>query len=110
MKFSELGDAVADELDNLLKELNIEYAAKRNGEKLQKLEVTQVAQGTFFAYKRHKALSGQREGQFKIVGVQYKQDVTFDFESAKTSSPHRHPAKEFPLQPWVQVSALASAV
>lgn len=59
---------------------NLEYQAKRGSGRLHPLSVTVLKQGTYEAFKAHCLAKGQREGQFKIVALQYHKD--FDFELA----------------------------
>jgi hypothetical protein len=76
---------LAKNLDHTLRELNIEYDVKRSSNRLHDINVTILKPGTFEAFKRHSVLKGQREGQFKIIALQYKKDLSFDFEKFKDS-------------------------
>ena len=62
-----------------LGELNVEYAAKRASGRLRHLELLPVRPGTGDAYKQHCLQAGQREGQFKLVALQYQSDCVFPF-------------------------------
>jgi hypothetical protein len=44
-----------------------------------------VVTGTGEIYKRHMLAKGQREGQFKLVALQYAADCTFDFTRASST-------------------------
>lgn len=68
------------ELDRLLGEQNIEYAAKRESGRLGALRVRWLKPGTGEAYVRHCVAKGQREGQFKYLALQYRKEVSFPFE------------------------------
>ncbi len=66
-------------VERQLLSLNVEYAAKRASGRLQHLELLPVRPGTGEAYKRHCLSQGQREGQFKLIALQYQADCTFPF-------------------------------
>ena len=66
-------------IERRLGELNVEYAAKRASGRLQHLELLPVRPGTGEAYKRHCLQQGQREGQFKLIALQYQSDCSFAF-------------------------------
>jgi len=68
---------VAEEIDNYLGQLNMEYRAKRASARLAPLEVQLLSAGSFDDYKRLHLSHGQREGQFKPVTLQYKNKVAF---------------------------------
>lgn len=72
---------LAMELDRLLSELNLEYAAKRDSGRLAPLNVRWLKPGTGEAFVRFCVSKGQREGQFKYLALQYKKDVSFPFEA-----------------------------
>ena len=77
---------LARQIDDLLGTLNMEYRAKRSSQRLGQLEVVLVRGGTWDAYKRHCIRNGQREGQFKIVALQYDEDCSFDFTDFRVDS------------------------
>ena len=58
---------------------NVEYAAKRASGRLQPLELLPVRPGTGDAYKQDCLKQGQREGQFKLIALQYQADCQFPF-------------------------------
>ncbi len=68
-------------VERALGERNLEYAQKRKSGRLRALQIISVASGTGELYKRHMLAKGQREGQFKLVALQYATDCTFDFTS-----------------------------
>ena len=70
-----------ERLEQLLCQLNIEYHAKRLSGRLHPVKIKFLKAGAGEAYKKHCVQSGQREGQFKVAHLQYKQDCTFDFVS-----------------------------
>jgi sterol desaturase/sphingolipid hydroxylase (fatty acid hydroxylase superfamily) len=67
----------AEDLDRKLAEINLEYEAKRKSGRLHSIELSLLKPGTSEAYKLHMIQSGQREGQYKPLLLQYKE--TFDF-------------------------------
>ncbi|MCB0420138.1 MAG: GH3 auxin-responsive promoter family protein, partial [Bdellovibrionales bacterium] len=67
-------------IEKQLMEQNIEYAAKRESRRLNPLKVVLLKAGSFAAFKESSILSGQREGQFKVVTLQYYEDCVFDFD------------------------------
>ena len=70
----------SQKLDIILRELNLEYDVKRGSERLKEIQTFILKPGTYEEFKRNSLLKGQREGQFKIVALQYKKDVSFPFE------------------------------
>ena len=68
-------------VERALGERNLEYAQKRKSGRLRALQIISVASGTGELYKRHMLAKGQKEGQFKLVALQYATDCTFDFTS-----------------------------
>ena len=77
---------LASQIDDLLGTLNMEYRAKRSSQRLGQLKVDLVREGTWDAYKTHCIRNGQREGQFKIVALQYDDDCSFDFTEFRVDS------------------------
>ncbi len=67
------------EIEHHLYSLNMEYESKRKSGRLQPVEIVFLEDGTGEAYKQHILKAGQREGQFKLEHLQYKQDCLFDF-------------------------------
>ena len=72
-------------VERALGERNFEYAQKRKSGRLRALQITPVVTGTGEIYKRHMLAKGQREGQFKLVALQYAADCTFDFTRASST-------------------------
>ncbi|HVJ63881.1 MAG TPA: GH3 auxin-responsive promoter family protein [Bdellovibrionota bacterium] len=66
-------------IDEILGEINLEYRTKRQSDRLRPLRLDIVKRGTYEAFKMCYLNSGQREGQFKLVALQYAQDIKFDF-------------------------------
>jgi len=66
-------------LDEVLGAVNIEYAAKRSSGRVNPLRVCILKRGTYESFKRYYLDQGQREGQFKIVALQFAKDIKFDF-------------------------------
>ncbi|MEO5667813.1 MAG: GH3 auxin-responsive promoter family protein [Bdellovibrionota bacterium] len=85
-KIQEMGIEALDEckkfqarLDQVLGEVNIEYEAKRKSGRVNPLRVCILKRGTYENFKRFYLDQGQREGQFKIVALQFAKDIKFDF-------------------------------
>ena len=78
-------ERLTEAVEQALAERNIEYSAKRESGRLQPLEIIPVVVGTGEEYKRHMIAQGQREGQFKLLVLQYAEDCTFDFFSMRSS-------------------------
>ncbi len=73
-----------EDLEKRLFNLNIEFESKRKSGRLQPVELKFLKAGTGEAYKRQCIEDGQREGQYKVAHLQYKNECAFDFE------PHTH--------------------
>jgi len=71
-------DELARAVDQALQALNIEYRAKRESGRLGPLEGRWLRPGADEAFKRHCVGQGQREGQFKVVALDYAAKFTFD--------------------------------
>ena len=76
-----------ESVERRLGELNMEYATKRASGRLQHLEILPVRPGTGEAYKRHCVQTGQREGQFKLIALQYQSDCNFPFADFRADVP-----------------------
>jgi sterol desaturase/sphingolipid hydroxylase (fatty acid hydroxylase superfamily) len=72
---------LAQMVDAQLRSLNVEYDAKRESGRLVELAAAWLAPGTEEAYKRASVQQGQREGQFKVVALAYKQRFAFDLDA-----------------------------
>ena len=71
---------VAGLLDQALCQRNLEYKTKRASGRLKHLEVYWLRSGSFEAYMTVCLQQGQREGQFKTVALQYKDQFPFSFD------------------------------
>lgn len=74
-------DDLAAATDRRLAQLNVEYQAKRESERLGPIEARWLAAETGEAYKRHCVRQGQREGQFKMVSLDYQRRFAFDLDA-----------------------------
>ena len=70
---------LADKLEDELNLLNIEFDAKRKSGRLNPTQIIFLQEGTGEEYKKFSLANSQREGQFKIVRLQYTRDCLFDF-------------------------------
>jgi hypothetical protein len=73
--------ALARAVDAQLRELNVEYQAKRESGRLAVPGAAWLAAETGAAYKEYCVRQGQREAQFKTVALAYAKDFTFDLEA-----------------------------
>lgn len=73
--------ALADATDRRLARINIEYQAKRESERLGAVQARWLAPDTADAFKRHCVARGQREGQFKMVSLDYRRKFDFDLDA-----------------------------
>ena len=62
-----------------LAELNIEFETKLKSGRLKSVIVRRVTKGTFESQKLMAIFSGQREGQFKTIKLQYRDEVCFPY-------------------------------
>jgi sterol desaturase/sphingolipid hydroxylase (fatty acid hydroxylase superfamily) len=72
---------LAQRVDARLRTLNIEYDAKRESGRLGAITAAWLSPGTEEAYKHASVQQGQREGQFKVVALAYKQKFGFDLDA-----------------------------
>jgi sterol desaturase/sphingolipid hydroxylase (fatty acid hydroxylase superfamily) len=72
---------LAEEVDARLQRLNIEYAGKRESERLAAPRAAWLRAGAGEAYKRHCVTQGQREGQFKCPALAYRRSFGFDLDA-----------------------------
>jgi hypothetical protein len=72
-------DALGRAVDEGLKKLNVEYAAKRESNRLHPVIAAWLILESGEAYKQFCLLQGQREGQFKTVALSYRKSFGFDF-------------------------------
>lgn len=75
-----LPHALAAEIDDRLRSMNIEYDSKRDSGRLRALSLRRVQPGTGAEYRRRQVAAGQRDAQFKYLHVQYRHDCAFDFD------------------------------
>jgi sterol desaturase/sphingolipid hydroxylase (fatty acid hydroxylase superfamily) len=73
--------ALANDVDERLRSLNLEYEAKRESERLGPLEAYWLRGGTGERYRAHCIENGQREGQFKMVALDYRRRFSFDLDA-----------------------------
>ena len=73
-------------VDARLASLNVEYQAKRESERLAPLVAHWLRADTGEAYKLHCVKQGQREGQFKMVSLDYRGKFTFDLDAQSESA------------------------
>ena len=73
--------AFAAAVDARLQMLNVEYAAKRESERLGPLRAAWLAAEAGEAYKRFCVGQGQREGQFKPPALAYAREFKFDLDA-----------------------------
>jgi hypothetical protein len=83
--YIELADAhaklvshLATQLDQRLRQLNIEYDSKRASNRLQPLALVALCEGAERAYRRHCVAKGQRDAQFKVLTLQDASEFDFD--------------------------------
>jgi len=79
LESAEPASNVADRIERVLGELNVEFKAKRESDRIKPVVVRYLRQGTADAYRMHCLRLGQRESQFKLVKLQYRHDCSFDF-------------------------------
>lgn len=72
---------MASLLDTCLCQQNDEYKQKRASGRLEALRVRQLKPGSASLFRAHKVAQGQKDGQFKVQCLAYKDDVDFDFSS-----------------------------
>ena len=69
----------AQEIEQEISHLNIEYMEKRKSGRLMPLEVVCVEKETAEEFKKYNLDKGQREGQFKLIRLLSDKDCDFDF-------------------------------
>ena len=70
---------VSAAFESALRELSVEFEAKRESGRLKETQASFVSAGTYEAYKEHCIANGQREGQFKYMVLQNERECDFDF-------------------------------
>ena len=68
-------------LDRNLRDLNLEYDAKRRSGRLSAPMVRLLKAGTSREYRSHLVGGGQREAQFKVLTLIYQRDSSFPIDS-----------------------------
>lgn len=71
--------SLARDIDQQLCSINMEYRSKRDSGRLAPLEVMLLQEGAAEHYRAACIHSGQKEGQFKTVALQYRDELLFDF-------------------------------
>jgi hypothetical protein len=82
-----LAAKIGMQLDQSLRELNIEYDSKRGSGRLKPLQLIPLAAGAERAYRYHCVAKGQREAQLKVLTLQNASE--FDFDVAPFLIPER---------------------
>jgi sterol desaturase/sphingolipid hydroxylase (fatty acid hydroxylase superfamily) len=84
----ELDDPIAQDtrelgslLDRYLCQQNVEYQHKRASGRLKPLQAHLLKVGTATNFRAHMVKRGQKDGQFKVLCLAYKDEVDFDFSS-----------------------------
>jgi hypothetical protein len=70
-------------MDEALAKLNVEYAEKRASKRLNPFVLKYLPPGSFTQIKKQAVEAGQKEGQFKMVMLQYKDKFKWDLSQAK---------------------------
>ena len=70
----------ADRFEKQIGRLNIEFEVKRKSDRLKQTSVMFLKSGTADIYKKHCIEQSQREGQFKMIKLQYQKDCSFNFD------------------------------
>ncbi|MEY4330577.1 MAG: hypothetical protein RL609_1325 [Bacteroidota bacterium] len=76
-------DELAFIMDNALRARNVEYDEKRASGRLKSFEIRYLPSGTFADIKRQAVDAGQKEGQFKMVMLQYMDQYKWDLSHAE---------------------------
>jgi hypothetical protein len=69
----------SEELKSHLGKLNVEFETKLKSSRIRSMNVRRVTKGTFEFHKQMAISSGQREGQFKTIKLQYQDEEAFPF-------------------------------
>ena len=73
-------ETVRDHIESRLCELNIEYSSKSSSGRLAPLILKHLQNGTGEQFKKNRLKAGQRESQFKVVTLQYEDEMEFSFD------------------------------
>lgn len=68
---------IAKFMDEAIAQLNIEYDSKRKSGRLGPLSMEWLAKGAGEAYRSHCIQAGQKDGQYKMIALQYAHACTF---------------------------------
>jgi len=79
--------AIASALDKALGDINMEYKAKRQSNRLGPLEAHELRPESFVTYKQQALEAGAREGQFKLTQLSIDDDRFRFFKSLKQRRP-----------------------
>ncbi len=74
-------ELIRDYVESCLCRLNIEYENKLASGRIKPLSLHLIQSGTREIFKKYFIEKGQKESQFKIVALQYKDELDFDFEN-----------------------------
>jgi hypothetical protein len=77
------GVSIASALDKALGDLNMEYKAKRQSNRLRPLALHELRPASFITYKQQALEAGAREGQFKLTQLSIDDDRFRFFKSLK---------------------------
>lgn len=81
-------EEVREYIDSRLCELNIEYSSKLSSGRLKPLVLRPLKGGTGETFKKKCLEAGQKESQFKIIALQYKDETEFPFGEHVSSHPN----------------------
>jgi len=73
-------ESFAEELDERLGQLNIEYHSKRASGRLKPIDLIWLRRGAGEAFKASCVRAGQREGQYKPIVLQYARELRFPLD------------------------------
>ena len=72
---------LSERLDEILCRLNTEYKEKRGSNRLKQIQIKLLKTGTFETIKSAAIGQGQKEGQYKTVLLQYKNQFKFNLDA-----------------------------
>ena len=79
-------EKIREYIESMICRSNIEYASKSASGRLKALTLKYVENGTGELFKKKCLEDGQKESQFKVVTLQYKDDVKFLFDEYVSES------------------------
>mgnify|MGYP000044069796 CR=1 FL=1 len=68
-------------VDDAIAKLNIEYDSKRKSGRLSPVTLEWLTKGAGEAYRSHCIQAGQKDGQYKMIALQYARECKFPFGS-----------------------------